>query len=341
MIKNWKRALAAGVILLVGIAAALFLTEENNVTTKTVFAMDTYMELTAYGRNAEEAIAAAEEEIHRLDQLLSTGNTDSEVAIWNRDKTGVLTEDTEYLIERSIQLWEETAGAFDITIYPVMRAWGFVNKAYRVPTEEELRTLLLYVDSSLITIQEEKNLTIPQQVEIDFGGIAKGYASMRVAQIMKEYGIRSAKLNLGGNVQTVGMKPDGSKWRIAIKSPKASLPYLGIVSIGEAAVITSGGYERYFEENGQIYHHIIDPATGKPAKSGLASVTIVCEDGTLADGLSTSLYVMGKEESIAYWRAHSEEFDVILYDENGNLYVTEGLQDAFTSKLPYEIIKRN
>jgi len=337
-----KRILSVCVCLIIGIIIGLFLTEENESVTKSIFAMDTYMELTAYGRNSEEAVAAAEAEIYRLDALLSTGSDSSEVTILNQKKTGELSEDTEYLLQRSKELWESTGGAFDITVYPIMRAWGFTQKEYRVPSDKELEELLKYVDSSRLSYKEEsETIELPEQMEIDFGGIAKGYTSARVAQIMKECGIKSAKLNLGGNVQTVGEKPDGSMWRIAVKSPDASLPYLGIVSVKDKAVITSGGYERYFEENGKTYHHIINPKTGMPAQNGFVSVTIVCEDGTLADGLSTALFVMGKEKAIAYWRAHSEEFDAILYDETGMLYVTEGLANGFTSDLAYEMVTKN
>lgn len=345
----WKRIIAAGILLLVAIGVWIIGRNEmqdllqkesgQNQTTQSIFAMDTYMDITAYGRNSEQAVAAAVEEIHRLDALFSTGNAQSEVAVLNQEKEGVLSEDYAYLLDCSMELFEKTDGIFDITIYPIMRAWGFTTKEYRVPTEDELTQLLSFVDTSkLVYDGEMKHLTLPQQTEIDFGGIAKGYTSTRVAQLMKEQGIESAILNLGGNVQTVGNKTDGSKWKIAIKSPYESIPYLGVLAIDEKAVITSGGYERYFEENGETYHHIIDTRTGHPAQSGLVSVTIVCEDGTLADGLSTALYVMGKEDAITFWKAHSEEFDFVLCEEGSKLYVSEGLQDCFTSDLEYEFV---
>lgn len=342
MKKNGKRIAMVLVLLGIVLVAVCLGKDENKSATKNIFAMDTYMEITAYGRNCEKAVEAAAQEIERLDALLSTGSETSEVTQINQNKSGLLSEDSAYLLQRSLEIYESTKGAFDITIYPVMEAWGFAGEEFRVPSKEELNDLLGSVDSSRLTYDQDANqLTMPENVKIDFGGIAKGYTSARVAQIMEEYGIKSAKLNLGGNVQTVGSKIDGSPWRIAIKSPDESLPYLGVISVMDKAVITSGGYERYFEENGEIYHHIIDPKTGKPAENGLLSVTIVCEDGTLADGLSTALYVLGKEEAIAYWRAHSNEFDAVLYDNTGMLYVTEGLENSFASDLKYEIIAKN
>ncbi len=339
---GWKKVAAS--LGLVGVVAAMvcFLQEENKSTTRSLFAMDTYMEITAYGRNSENAVEAAVDEIERLDALLSTGSAASEITMLNQNKTAVVSEDSAYLLRRSMDLWKSTGGAFDITIYPVMKAWGFAGDTFRVPTDQELKRLLDFVDSSQIAYDEEtKTVVLPEQVEIDFGGIAKGYTSARVSQIMEEYHIKSAKLNLGGNVQTVGTKADGSLWRIAIKSPDDTFPYLGVISVEDKAVITSGGYERYFEENGIIYHHIIDPKNGKPAQNGLVSVTIVCEDGTLADGLSTALYVMGKDDAITYWKAHKNEFDAVLFDDTGMLYVTEGLEGSFMSELEYEIVSEN
>lgn len=339
---GWKKVAAS--LGLVGVVAAMvcFLQEENKSTTRSLFAMDTYMEITAYGRNSENAVEAAVDEIERLDALLSTGSAASEITMLNQNKTAVVSEDSAYLLRRSMELWKSTGGAFDITIYPVMKAWGFAGDTFRVPTDQELKRLLDFVDSSQIAYDEEtKTVVLPEQVEIDFGGIAKGYTSARVSQIMEEYHIKSAKLNLGGNVQTVGTKADGSLWRIAIKSPDDTFPYLGVISVEDKAVITSGGYERYFEENGIIYHHIIDPKNGKPAQNGLVSVTIVCEDGTLADGLSTALYVMGKDDAITYWKAHKNEFDAVLFDDTGMLYVTEGLEGSFMSELEYEIVSEN
>ena len=342
MKKIWERGLAACGLALFVIIIGLAVRKENTVTTKNIFAMDTYMELTAYGRNSEKAVAAAEEEIYRLDALLSTGSETSEVAVLNRDKKGSLSEDYAYLLKRSKEIWELTEGVFDITVYPLMQAWGFTEKNYRVPTSTEIDALLPYVDTSKIVFDENTYMVeIPEQAQIDFGGIAKGYTSSQVARIMKEYGIQSAMLNLGGNVQTIGTKTDGSMWRIAIKSPYDSIPYLGVISIAEKAVITSGGYERYFEKDGVRYHHIIDPETGMPTQNGLMSVTIVCEDGTMADGLSTSLFVMGKETAIEFWKAHSEVFDMILCDEDCRLYVTEGISEYFSSELEYKIISKS
>lgn len=336
-----KRMLAILGLVFLTIVIVIVMKKDHKVTTKSLFAMDTYMELTVYGGNSEEAIIAAEKEIYRLDALLSTGNEASEVAILNRNKEGKLSEDYAYLLKRSKEIYEMTQGAFDITIYPLMQAWGFTEKEYRVPDAGEIEKLVSYIDTSEILFDENTGIVeIPEKMQLDFGGIAKGYTSSRVAHIMKDYGVKSAMLNLGGNVQTVGTKTDGSMWRVAIKSPYDDIPYLGVVSIEEKAVITSGNYERYFEKDGVRYHHIIDPKNGMPVQNELISVTIVCEDGTLADGLSTALFVKGKEGAMEFWKTHSEAFDMILCDEDCKLYVTEGIKENFSTELIYEIIEK-
>ena len=151
----------------------------------------------------------------------------------------------------------------------------------------------------------------------------------------------SGLVNLGGNAQVLGTKPDGSLWRVAVQSPDAEDEYLGVLETKDKAIITSGGYERYFEKDGVTYHHIIDPSTGYPAENGLISVTIVSADGTLADGLSTSLFVMGKDKAVDYWRTHSDEFDMILLTDDEQLYVSEGIKDSFTSDRDVNIVAKD
>jgi thiamine biosynthesis lipoprotein len=338
-----KRVASAAILAIVCIAALVYLKYSgiSKSTTKSIFAMDTYMEITAYGRNGEKAVEAATAEIERLDALLSTGSDTSEVTILNKNAGGTLSDDTRYLLKRSLEIYDSTDGAFDITIYPIMKAWGFTTGDFKVPNKDTLANLIDKVDSSKLVYNDTTNtLTMPEGVEIDFGGIAKGYTSNQVAEIMRQYGIKSAKINLGGNVQTLGTKTDGTKWRVAIRTPDDSLgvEYLGVVDISDQAVITSGGYERYFEQDGTTYHHIIDTTTGYPATTGIISATIISSDATMADALSTAIYCMGLDKATAYWQSHSNDFDMILYDTQKGLYITKGIENTFTSQLPITVI---
>lgn len=309
--------------------------------TMDVFAMDTYMTVTAYGTKAEAAVTAAIDEIQRLDELLTATGETGEIYQVNQSGGGFLSEDGMYLLERSLELYQNTEGAFNVAIFPVMKTWGFVDDVFAVPEAEQLHeALALAVPEEIQIAPEDAGVTfLKEGMAIDFGGIAKGYTSVRVTEILKDYGIASAVINLGGNVQVMGTKTDGSAWRVGVINPANPDNTIGVLETADKAVITSGGYERYFEQDGICYHHIIDPATGYPAENGLASVTIVSADGVLADGLSTSLFVMGQEKGTQYWREHSEQFDVIFVTDGGEIFATEGLADAFTSEKSVQIIQ--
>ena len=310
-------------------------------STNTVYAMDTVMSLTAYGKQAEAALMDGTKEIHRLDTLLSTALEGSEIYRINRDRDAIVSRETGLLLQRALEIAEMTDGAFDPTIYPLMKAWGFSTEDgennYRVPGD--VKSLLSLVDYRKVRLQEITEgddagafrATFPASVPmgLDLGGIAKGYASQKVLEAMQSAGVETAVISLGGNVGVMGTKPDGSSWTVGIRDPNGEeSDYLATLSLPgqEQAqyVITSGGYERYFEQDGVRYHHILDPHTGYPADTGLCSVTVVSSDGTLADALSTALFVMGKDKAQNFWRQHSSEFDMILFDGTA-LYATPGV----------------
>lgn len=316
--------------------------QNTNKVTKEVFAMDTYMTVTTYGEQAENAAKQAVDEIERLDGILSTGDPESEIAIVNENGSEIVSEDTAALIDESLSIYWDTAGAFDISIYPLMNEWGFTTQKYKVPSAGKIRKLLKKVNASRITWDESKRLiTLPDDMEIDLGGIAKGYTSDRLMQIFQKNNLTGGVVSLGGNVQAYGTKEDGSEWKIAIENPPTSSlsgDYLGVLQTSGKAVITSGGYERYFEKKGKTYHHILDPSTGYPADSGVISSTIVSDSGVLADGLSTSLFVMGKDKAVEYWKKRSGDFDFVLLLEDGSVWITEGIEDIFSSDFQYEVI---
>ena len=275
---------------------------------RTVFAMDTVMNLTAYGANGEAALSAAEAELYRLDALLARGVESSAVYALNH---GTATPDPELsaLLDEAGKIADATGGAFDPYLGAVLDLWGFGSGAgeHRVPTAAELS------DAAPL---------------LDLGGIAKGYAGQRARAQLLENGVESAVVDLGGDVSLLGNKPDGSAWRVAIKDPADEGAYLGILETpGDRFIMTSGVYERYFEENGVRYHHIIDPATGYPADSGLVSATVICENGVWADALATACCVMGADAALRMREnlADTMAFDVILVTDDARvLYTCDG-----------------
>ncbi len=304
--------------------------------TQTIFAMDTYMTLTAYGEDAQQAVEAGVSEIERLDALFSTGDENSEIYALNTAGGGEVSEETALLIRRSIEIWEQTGGLFDISIYPVMKLWGFTDGNYQVPDPEVLAETLALVDAGELTLTERDGtavLSMEEDMQIDLGGIVKGYADDRVAEIFAEHGVENAIINLGGDVHVMGHRPDGTPWRVGIQDPEDSEGFLGGLALSDVSVVTSGGYERYFEDEdtGVRYHHIIDPRTGSSADGGLISVSVVSEDGTLADALSTSLFIMGTEDAVEYCtdRSAKDGFDALLMTEDREIYITEDIADDF------------
>ena len=330
-------------LLCIAMLTACQNSDENKKVSKDIFAMDTYMTVTAYGKNAENAVDKAVDEINRLDKLFSTGNNESEIAILNESGSEILSEETFSLVEKSCELYKSTAGAFNIAVYPLMKEWGFTNEKYNIPDDKTIKKLLKYIDVSKIEYDANtRQVVLPQNYEIDLGGIAKGYTSARLMQIFKKYGLSGGIVSLGGNVQTYGYKSENKKWKVAVENPETSPldgDYLGVLDITDKAVITSGGYERYFEKNGKRYHHILNPKTGKPADSGLISVSIISSDGTLSDGLSTSLFIMGKQKGIKYWQKNKDKFDVVWLENDGTVTITDGIEDVFSSDFKYSVVK--
>lgn len=305
----------------------------SGTATKDFFAMNTYMTITVNGTDAEAAAAAAVAAVNALEQSLSRNIAASEISAIN-DKAGVspvsVSKETFGLIKSAIEYSTLTDGVFDIAIAPVMDIWGFNDGNYRVPSQSEIDAALTKVDYRKIILNDTDSSVFLSEtgMEIDLGGIAKGYASDVVQKVIKEYDVSSAMISLGGNVAVFGRKADGSLFKVAIADPENPDQYVGILETTDVSVITSGGYERYFTEGGVTYIHIMDPATGSPVKSDLLSVTIVAPDGTESDALSTALFVMGRDKAVEYGRTHTD-FSFVLVTDSGELVVSSALKDTF------------
>jgi thiamine biosynthesis lipoprotein len=326
-----KKAIAFILILLLMLSGCTSAASTEAVES-TIFAMDTVMNLRVYG--GKELLSYAETLIYDLESKLSVTDESSAIYALNQNGYGTVDEDTAEVLNTALSFCERTGGALDISIYPVVRAWGFTTGDYRVPNDYEISSILENVDYNAIDFDGVSEVTLPDGMEIDLGSIAKGYTSNRIIELWRDAGVTSALLNLGGNVQALGSKPDGSDWNVAIQDPVGD-GYLGVIQISDKAVITSGGYERYFEQDGNTYWHIIDPSTGAPADSGLISVSVIGSDGATCDALSTSLFVMGLDNAAALW-AQSDDFDAIFVTEDRDIYVTAGIADIFTPTGDYE-----
>lgn len=328
--KRKRAALLALIIVWLLVMSGCPASKEETKAEGTLFAMNTYMTFTVYGSKAQEGLDSAQDQVKRLEALLSVTEVNSDVSRANHSNGQAveISEETAELISFAIKMAEETNGALDPTIYPILTAWGFTTDQKQVPKSEQIEQLLSYVDYSQISL-EENLLTVPNGMQLDLGAVGKGYTADLMEEILREYGVESAILSLGGNIHAIGSKPDGSPWRIGIKAPWEN-KNLGVLEISNAAVVTSGGYENYFQDDeGNIYWHILNPETGYPADSGLLSVTIVGSEGRLCDALSTALFVMGAEQAEDYWRTHGG-FEMLYITQNYDIFITEGLYQQFT-----------
>ena len=299
------------------------------------------MNLTVYGENAAAALESAEKELHTLDEaVLSRTAEGSELYALNTSNG----ETVEYgaddilpaLIETALTISDATDGAFDPTLAPVLDAWGFTKDERRVPSADELKELLSHTGCGKVALEKTADgwtVTLLDGAQLDLGGIAKGYASDRVAQVLRQYAVTGAAVSLGGNVYVCGQKSDGSAWSVAVQDPKDTGAYAMTLELTDVFAVTSGGYQRYFtDSDGTVYQHILDPRTGRPAQTDLLSVTVIGQNGTMADAYSTALYVMGEQAACDFWRHSGGAFDLVLITADGRVLYTPGLADFISQK---------
>ncbi len=277
---------------------------ESEARTKTQLLLGTTISVTVY-EPASEAVDAVFARVREIEEKMSTSVDDydtTELLQVNRgaDEVAVrVSDDTFFVLEAAKEYSEISFGAFDLSIWPLVRIWGFGTADASIPPEPRIEATRALVDYRKVRLDPASRSIFLEEkgMGVDVGGIAKGYAADEARRILREYGVERALLDFGGNILTIGEKPDGSPWRIGIQNPDSQRGrFLGIVETGPGAVVTSGDYERFFEVDGVRYHHIIDPETGYPTRNGLRSVTILAEDSMDADALSTAVFVLGVEE---------------------------------------------
>ncbi|MGN1402817.1 MAG: FAD:protein FMN transferase [Ruminococcus sp.] len=271
--------------------------------------MGTSVMVRAYGEHAQDGVEAAFARAEELEQIFSTTIADSEICTVNQTaKSAVGTgesisipEELCTVLETALEYGEKSGGALDCTMGDLIGLWGIGTEYARVPEQEEIQTVLrpdgwndVVLDTETQSISFET-----ESVTLHFGAIAKGYISDEMKAALQEAGVESALMSLGGNVMTLGTKPDGSSWNIAITNPFAPDSVIASLTVTDQAAVTSGNYEKYFEQDGKRYHHILDPKTGAPAESDVVSTTILASKGIDCDALSTATYIMGAEDGMA------------------------------------------
>lgn len=324
---------------------------ESAASQKEVYAMDTVMTLTAYGPKGEAGLIAGESVIYSMEAMLDPELPTSVVYAMNHAEGAAVSvpgqvarmlQDAQLIYERSKKLG---ASSLDLSIYPLVRLWGFVDGSYYVPSDAEIAATRERLKFDQVVLNSfpssgSYEVTMPADCELTFGAVAKGCTSAYVIEALRNAGVTSAIVSLGGNVQTLGLRPDGSRWKIGISDPKNPDTYLGILSAGETAVVTSGGYQRFFtDQRGKTYHHLIDPRTGRPSDNSLLSATVICDDGAMADALSTAMFILGTTNALRYWRSYGRDFEMILVTKDFEVICTSGLIEEFELKNPNYTLK--
>ena len=330
-------------LLCLAMALSLSACGESTEYHREVFAMDTVMTLTAYGPNAEAGLTAGESVILSMDAMLDPELSTSVVYTMNHahgasiavpGQVARMVQTAQTVYQRSNKMG---INSLDLSVYPLVKLWGFVDGSYYVPNDMEISSARARLQFDKLILSSfpssgSYEVSVPDNSEISFGSIAKGCTSAYVVEAMRNAGVTSGIISLGGNIQTLGLKPDGSKWRIGIADPNSPNNYLGILTAGETAVVTSGSYQRNFTDprTGKVYHHIIDPRTGRPAENSLLSATVICEDGAMADALSTAMFVLGETNAMRYWRSYGKDFEMILVTKSNEVVCTSGLIEEFS-----------
>lgn len=293
------------------------------------FYFDTVVTIVLYGA-PEGLLDEIWADCARYEQLLSKTIQGSDVDRINHagGQPVQVDHETWEILRRAIEVSDSSGHAFSVTIAPLTALWDFTGGTNRMPTDEERLAALPLVNDDLMILGENDTVTLPEGMEVDLGGIAKGYIADQIAEDIRGR-VLGATLNFGGNVYAVGIKPDASPFRVGIRDPQGGdNDSIAVVSVSDLSVVTSGIYERYFELNGVRYHHILDPETGISSDSDLASATIISKSSMTADAMATACIVMGRDKALQYLA--EQGMDGLLITRSGEIVTTDGFEDLYS-----------
>lgn len=298
---------------------------------RTSYALNTEITIKLYGTQDEDILTNCFELCTKYENLFSRTRENSEIAVLNQNGTETVSRETKDLLEKGLYYSKLSGGAFDITIEPISSLWDFTAETPKLPDREKIQENLKYVDYKKVKIQGNQ-VTLEKGMGIDLGAIAKGYIADRIKDYLKEEGVESAIISLGGNILCVGNKTTGDDFSIAIRDPKNVSGVKAVLSLSDKSVVTSGDYERYMIVNGKKYHHILNPKTGYSYENGLSSVTIVSDLSVDGDGLSTTCFALGQEKAMELINSLDGVWAMFI-DEEGNIAYSEGFQENIPCKV--------
>jgi len=289
------------------------------------FALNTFINITIYG-GSDEILNECFEDIKKYENMFSKALPASELYVLNHSEGAEpVSPEVYYLIKKSVEISQKTGGLYDITVEPVMGLWDFGEPAF--PDENELAEKLALVNYENIELTPGGGVILKNGARVDLGSIAKGYITDVLADNLRERGVESAIIDLGGNIYALGKK-NNKNWKVGIQKPFAQDgELLGYFEISDRSVVTSGTYQRYFEQDGRIYHHILNPLTGYPAESGLMSVSVVSASSTDADAFSTACLLLGLDKAIALIE-ETPDTEAVFVADTGEVFYSSGVGNS-------------
>ncbi|MDZ7625788.1 MAG: FAD:protein FMN transferase [Ignavibacteriaceae bacterium] len=312
------------VLFLIGFFIARNMGDETKEVKRTQILLGTVVDIQVRDtdeKKADDAITKAFAEIKRIDDLFTTYNEDSPVWQFNHSNDSIIAVDEEIysLMVLCDSLWKMSDGCFDAAIESLIQTWGFDSNSPEVPNELEIKSALLESNWNKIKLINDGNVFRSVTTGLNFGAIAKGYAVDKAVDVLKNSGIQSALVNAGGEIKSIG-----NDWVVGVQHPREVNEIIKKLMLNGISVATSGDYENYFEKDNVRYHHILDPKTGYPSR-GLQSVTVIHKDNAFADGLATSVFVMGKEKGIELIESLNET-EAMIIDDEGKIFYTSGFE---------------
>lgn len=320
-----KRALIAIVVTFLVVLCSC---AKNEYKRADFFAMNTYASFLVDTEN-ENILSEAKAEVQRIEKLLSATYDGSDI-----QNLSSVSEETFSLLEKAHNVAVTTDGCFDYTLGALVKLWNVNGESPKVPSEDEIERTLETCGYENLSLSEGIIETANSKLQIDLGAVAKGYAGGRICAMLKDKGVENACISLGGNISVIGSSRNNLEkgvhgWNVGITDPYDTSHIIGFVNVSEKTVSVSGSYERFFEENGKKYHHIFDRTTGYPAETDLLCVAVISDDGTLADALSTALFVMGYDKAKNFYEEKAFDFEAVFCKKDGSVYVTDGIFHDF------------
>lgn len=300
MFSRYKKTAVFLTVLILALSGCQSVSSQKEPFVKKGFYFDTVIEIQVYGDRSEEAAKRCFEICDEIEHTFSRTRSDSELYRVNHRKEDrvQVSDDLAYVVKRGLEFYQMSEGKFDITIAPVSALWNFKSEDPQIPEESAIKEAVKKVDASKVHVQGNTLVFDSSETMLDLGALVKGYAADKLKKCLKEYGISSAMINLGGNVMTLGNKPDGTDWSVGIQKPFSRRnEVITTVKARDCSVVSSGVYERYFEKDGVLYSHILDASTGYPANSDLWQATILSDSSLEGDGLSTVCMLLGYEKA--------------------------------------------